>query len=115
MTANNADYYFKTDDTRPKIVEHLDGNLVDSEISVDFSMREAVDRKATLVVDSQAATVNGYDDDTDSTEVEFQLPSGATNNAGEYVAEFEVTYADGSTETFPKGQYYFIKVTEGLA
>lgn len=115
MTNDGIDYYFKTGDTRPMVVEELDGNLMDSSISVSFTMREAVDREATLVVDSEQADKLSFDDDTDSTKVEFQLPSGSTSSAGEYVGEFEVTYGDGSTETFPKGRYYFIKVTEGLA
>lgn len=79
--------------------------------TVTFTMRN----KATLVVqvDEGAADVVG---DPTLGEVEYEWQPGDTDIAGNYLGEFDVTYTNGKTETFPNGEAGFlIKVTAQLS
>lgn len=106
---SDVDYRLKTGDTRPVIEETIDakGDLTESGVSVTFTLTPAEGR-ATPVIDGATAVVEG------ANTVSYTLDTADTQNPGEYFAEFEVNYSDGGVETFPKGKFYFVKVTEDL-
>jgi len=90
-------FYIKQNDTSPSVQAALtDANNTAINLtgaSVQFHM-EAVD--GTLKVDA-AMTVT---DDTGGV-VQYDWVTGDTDTVGTYYVEFEVTYSDGSIETFP--------------
>ena len=46
--------------------------------------------------------------------VEYRWADGDTDIAGEYLAEWEVTWSDGTTETFPTIDYDIVLITSDL-
>ena len=46
--------------------------------------------------------------------VQFNWVSGDTNTNGTFEGEFEVTYPDGTIETFPNNGYITIEVTDDI-
>jgi hypothetical protein len=48
----------------------------------------------------------------DTPTVEYSWQTG--NSSGIYEAEFDVTYADGTTETFPNDEFILIKVSKKI-
>lgn len=110
MTTNT--YNFKTGDA-PEISDEIDGDLTLSGASVAFSMKPVVAR-GEVTVSNQSATVGEYDGERDVTEVSYQLSSTDTATSGDYLAEFEASYEDGRTITYPRGRYYFISIEEDV-
>lgn len=111
---SNVDYYFKVDD-EPTITEELPGNLTLSGASVVFNMKPVVARGTTTISGESVSVDDGdYDGDEDETAVSFDFSTGDLSEAGEYLAEFEVTYDDGGVRTYPEGRYYFIRVAEDI-
>lgn len=102
-------FYIKQNDTSPSIQitdTRLAGNLVGA--SVVFNMRDSsgtvkVNRSAGAVVDAGAGTI-GYD-----------WAAADTDTAGEFEAEFEVTYADTTVETFPNFHHISVVITDDIA
>lgn len=89
-------FYIKQNDTSPAIQATLkdpDGTVVNlAGSSVRFHM---ADMAGTIKVDTTATIV-----DNDGV-VRYSWQAGDTDTAGLYKAEFEVTYADSTIETFP--------------
>lgn len=106
-----TDFFIKQNDTSPALAVTLqddDGNAIDlTGASVDFHMSPLDD--STLMVDS-AATIA----DASAGEVKYEWSSGDTDTVQRYEAEFEVTYADGTIETFPNSENIIIRVEEEL-
>lgn len=105
-------YNIRTGDA-PVISDNIDGNLTINNASVNFSMKPVVAR-GEITIDSVDATIGQYDDETDTTEVSYQVSSTDTQSAEDYLAEFEVTYGDGEVLTYPRGRYYFISIEESI-
>lgn len=110
----NSDYYIKTGDA-PEISADLPGNLAESGASVTFSMKPVVAR-GTKTVDAQTVSVSDgdYDGEADETSVSYTLSSSDTSEAGDYLAEFEATYADGEIISYPRGRYFYISISEDV-
>lgn len=108
----NNTYDIRTGDA-PEITEYVDGNVTLSGASVTFSMKPVVAR-GEVTVDSQDAVVEEYDGERDVTKVSYTLSSSDTSEEGDYLAEFEVTYADGEVISYPRGRYYFISIEEDI-
>lgn len=62
--------------------------------SVQFKMRPTWDME--LKVDAPAAITNAVEG-----QVEYRWATGDTDTVGEFLAEWEVTWSDGTNETFP--------------
>lgn len=110
MTTNT--YEIKTGD-EPTISDRLTGDLTQTGASVTFSMKPVVAR-GTTTVDAASANVGTCLPEEDVTEVSYQLSEADTDETGDYIAEFEAVYPDGSTITYPRGRYYFISIEEGV-
>lgn len=110
----NSDYYVQVGD-KPKITEHIPGDLTKSGASVTFSMKPVVARGEVTVDDvSVSVSDEDYYHYDDETEVSYTLSASDTSEEGDYLAEFEATYADGEKLSFPQGRYYYISVAEDI-
>jgi len=65
--------------------------------TVVFSMRSLTTN--ALIIDNVAATIV----DAALRKVKYEWIAGNTVLAGDYLAEFEVTFSDGKIQTFPNG------------
>lgn len=113
-----ADFNIKRGDTTPPIESELqdnDGQPVDlTGASVRFLMKPR--GGPTLTVDGAA----DVDADPTTGRVSYSwvgpvgVTLGDTDEAGEYAAEWEVTFADGSVQTFPNSTYLNVLVKRDL-
>ena len=98
-------FYIKQGDTKPSLSAQLlsDGSAVDlTGATVKFHMGTIIDATATIV---DAATGN----------VRYDWVTADTETAGLFRAEFEVTFSDGTVETFPNDGYLLINIIEEVA
>jgi len=107
-------FTIKTGDTSPAIEYTLlepDGTTPQSLVgaSVRFHMRlqntsgdAAVDSAATITDDAGGG-------------VRYSWATGDTAIAGTYDAEFEVTFSDGTVETFPNSNFITVIIPESIA
>ena len=106
-----ADFYIKEGDVLLKIEATLkDENdaVVDlTGAAVIFKMKGRT--SVTIKVDA-AATI----DDAVNGKVSYTWAAGDTDTAGDYHAEFEVTFTGGSVLTFPNDGYLEIKILSDL-
>jgi hypothetical protein len=104
-------FNIKQNDTAPSIEAELvisEGftNLDNS--NVCFSMRS---QSGMLLVDrAEAVIVN-----TAAMRVRYDWKPGDTTKAGTHRAEFQVTYSNGATETFPNSEDILVKITPDVA
>ena len=106
-------FYLKRNDTTPAIRATLkdgDGNVINlADATVRFHMR-AID-SATAAVDAAGSVVSPAANGV----VEYAWDAADTTTAGMYSAEFEVTYSDGSIETFPNSDYIRVEIVDDIA
>ena len=105
-------FYIKQNDTSPALLATLqdaDGNAVNvTGGSIRFHMRQIgstavdVDEAAVIVTPLQGT-------------VRYDWLAADTAEIGSYQAEFEVTYADASIETFPNDGYIRVNITGDIA
>ena len=104
------DFVIKQNDTAPIIKAYLqdeNGDAVNiSGASVDFHMSDY----SSTVINSPAT----IEDETGGL-VSYTWQSEDTTEKGNYKAEFEVTFADGSIETFPNTGYIEIKINAEIS
>lgn len=103
-------FKIKQDDTSPSLqatLQDASGTAIDiSGSSVRFHMK-SVD--GTLKVDQPMTIVNGS-----GGLVQYDWVSADTDTVGTYYVEFEVTYSDGSIETFPNNGNETVVVARAL-
>lgn len=109
-----AAFKIKRNDTSPSIqitCQDSNGTAVDvTGASVQFHMRLAGSADgATLKVDAAGSVVSGS-----SGTVKYDWSASDTNTAGEYECEFEITFGDGTVETFPSSGYDRVIIDEDL-
>ena len=104
-------FSMKQNDTSPAMLATLQdasGAAVDiTGASVRFHMRQI---GSTQVKVDAAATIVSALDGT----VRYNWIAADTADIGSYQAEFEVTYADASIETFPNDGYIRVEITDDI-
>jgi hypothetical protein len=105
-------FYVKQNDTSPSILATLKdaaGAAVSlAGASVRLHMRKI--GFAQVTVDQAATIVTAA-----SGEVRYDWVAADTAAVGSYEAEIEVTYADGSIETFPNDGFIRVEITDDIA
>jgi hypothetical protein len=105
-------FYIKQNDTSPALLATLqdaDGNAVNvTGGSIRFHMRQI--GSTAIVVDAAAVIVTPLQGT-----VRYDWLAADTAEIGSYQAEFEVTYADASIETFPNDGYIRVKIIDDVA
>lgn len=97
-----ATFTIKRGDTAPALRYALLPESVDlSGASVVFIM-DGLGRAPALVVEARPAVV------------QYDWQPGDTDRTGLHRAEFEVTYSDGSIETYPNAGYLLVQIAEDL-
>lgn len=100
-----ATFYIKQNDTRPALYAQLlqDGSVIDlTGCTVKLAIRGLPLRDVDIT-------------DAETGNVRYDWIAADTANAGIYEAEFEVTFPDGSVQTFPNNGYITIVITEEVA
>lgn len=108
-----AEYFeIKRGDTSPALeVALLPATVVLTGATVVFSMRDRA--TGTVEISRQPATIVTA---TGTPTVAYEWQPGDTDLApGVYEAEFDVTYADATSETFPAGGYINVLITGVIA
>lgn len=103
----------KRGDTRPYFsVTLIDGAgdevTLGSGDVVRFSMRESSNQSVTV-----SRALANFEAGTG--DVEYRWQAGDTDMTGEYECEWEVTYADGTIQTFPAYDYDLVYITGDIA
>lgn len=105
-------FYIKQNDTSPSMLATLQdasGNAVDlTAASIRFHLRPI--SSSTVKVDEAATIVTAVDGI-----VRYDWQASDTDTIGSYQAEFEVTYADTTIETFPNDGYVRVEVISDIA
>ena len=105
-------FYIKRNDTSPAMLATLqdaNGDAVDmTAASVRFHLRPIGSQ--TVTVDEAATIVTALEG-----LVRYDWQASDTSTAGSYQAEFEVTYADTTVETFPNGGYIPVEIISDIA
>ena len=90
-------FRIKQNDTSPSLEATLsDANLVPADILAATVMLHMKAIGGGVVLDEQMTIT-----DAENGVVQYDWQVGDTSTAGTYYVEFEVTYSDGSIETFP--------------
>lgn len=106
-----VDFTIKQNDTSPALQCTLQD---DQGIAIDISGSSArfhlVNYETGVVkIDSAGSIVSAVDG-----QVKYEWITGDTDTVGIYQAEWEVTYSDGSIETFPNNQNIIINIFDDL-
>lgn len=105
-------FYIKQNDTSPKMLatlQNANGDAIDlTGASVRFHMRTV--NGSASVVSAAATIVNAA-----SGIVRYSWAAGDTATVGTYQAEFQVTYADATIETFPNDSYISVQIVDDIA
>jgi hypothetical protein len=105
-------FFIKQNDTSPNLdatLKDASDNAIDlAGASLRFHMRKI---GATSAKVDAAATII----DEDTGQVRYTWSAGDTDTIGSFEAEFEVTYGDGSVETFPNNKFFSIEITDDIA
>ena len=104
-------FYIKQNDTSPSMLATLqdaDAAAVDvTGASIRFHMRAI--GSTQVITDEEVVIV-----DAEAGEVRYDWQAADTATVGAYQAEFEVTYADASVETFPNDGYIRVQITDDI-
>lgn len=105
-------FYVKQNDTAPSIratLKDSDNTVINlTGATVRFHMRTI--GGTTAKVDSAATVVSP----ATSGVVQYDWVAADTDTVGTYQAEFEVTYSDGTIETFPNNGYIVVEITDDI-
>jgi hypothetical protein len=105
-------FYIKQNDTVPSLRATLlngNGGVIDLiSATVRFHMRAVGSN--TSKVNAAAVVVTAA-----SGIVQYNWIAADTNTIGSYQAEFQVTYADGTIETFPSDSYIPVEIIDDIA
>lgn len=112
-TLNKVDLFIKEGDRNPS----LTATLVDeAELPLDLSAAVAVKffmilpQSSTPKISGAAASIVSAQDGT----IEYAWQAGDTDTPGDYDAEFEVEWADGTKTTFPNFRFLKIRILKSI-
>jgi hypothetical protein len=104
-------FYIKQNDTSPSLLAVLkdaDDVVVDiTGATIRFHMRNGA---GTTVVDAAAVVAGAL-----TGEARYDWIATDTVTVGGFNAEFEVTYSDGTIETFPNTGYIQVRIKDDIA
>jgi len=100
-----ATFPLKQNDTSPALLYRLDPAVNLAGATVVFNMRPR--GGGAVVVDRAAASIEG---DPSEGVVRYDWDPADTAAAGRFEAEFEVTYTDGTVETFPNNDFIVVNI-----
>lgn len=104
-------FYIKQNDTVPSLraaLKNGSGDAVDiTGATCQFHMRTL--GQTTVTVDASAQII-----DEETGIVQYNWVADDTDTIGSYQAEFEVTYPDGTIETFPNNGYIRVEITDDI-
>jgi hypothetical protein len=104
-------FYMRQNDTQPRLLATLqdgDANPINlTGASVQFHMRTLA---GSLVTNRAAVIVTAASGD-----VRYDWIAADTATVGSYQAEFQVTYSDGTIETFPNSGYIRVEISDDIA
>jgi hypothetical protein len=103
-------FTIKQGDTSPALrvaLKYDDCKAVNTtDATVMFHMREYGGTTPVISAAGVVVSIGGI--------VEYRWAGGDTDALGSYEAEFEITYADGTVETFPSNGYIPVQVNEAI-
>jgi hypothetical protein len=106
-------FYIKQNDTRPAITANLtdanDAAVNLTGATVKFNMR--VDPAGATKVSLGAATI----EDAEAGQVSYSWTASNTDTADDYEAEFQVTFAGGTVQTFPGRNWIAVHIIDDIA
>lgn len=108
-----TDFSIKRGDTEPAIQAQLQddqGDAVDLTNADSVAFHMEGDRETTPKVNASASI-----DDAANGEVSYSWDSTDTDETGTYEAEFQVTWSDGGTETFPNDGFLEVVIRDDIA
>ena len=106
-------FYIKEGDTSPAIEYALSPtDITLNGASVVFNMK---DRRGQVKVNRQAATITDDGLLSDTPTIQYDWVAADTDTAGTYYAEFEVTYADTTVESFPNSGFITVEIEADIA
>lgn len=106
-----ADFTIKQEDTSPTIKAILKKRNGDAVNLTDASVRFHLSTRALEILIDSVATILDAPNGT----VKYDWAIGDTDEPGEYFAEWEVAFSDGTVETFPNDGFILIAVMRQLA
>lgn len=101
-------FSIKRGDTSPTLVYTLFPSVSLVGASAVFNMRQV--GGSTTIARASASI-----DDASAGIISFDFTGEQTSVAGTYHAEFEITFSDGSIETYPNNDYITINITPDIA
>jgi hypothetical protein len=105
-------FYMKQNDTAPSIranIKNGDGTAIDlTSASVRFHMRTIGGTSSK--VDAAGVIISPPENGI----VQYDWIAADTDTVDSYQAEFEVTYSNGTIETFPNDGYIRVEVTDDI-
>lgn len=102
-------FHLKRGDTSPALLYRLDPAVDLTGASIVFNMRA---RGGRPVLDRVPAVIDGAPADG---VVRYDWGATEVADPGLFEAEFEVSYADGSIETFPNSDFIVISIAGDIA
>lgn len=113
-----ADWSMKQHDHRPSIQATLSADLSPAGTTVNFIMRPTLSgavkvNAAAVIVGTRIITpVTG--DPYTVTDVRYDWATGDTDTAGQFQAEWQVTWTGGKKQTFPTETYHSLEILADL-
>lgn len=113
----NTDFFIKKNDTSPAIEQQLQDENGDAVNISGFNkirfLASHIGDDTPKVDDDDTGNVSVIDASTGK--VRYNWKPSDTDRSGTMRAEWEVTYSDGSKETFPNTGYTIIKILGDIA
>jgi len=102
-------FYIKQGDTAPDIAYTLTPPTDLTGATIVFNLR--LKGSTDLLLDRVPAEIVGA---PTQGVVKYSWVTGDTDEIGDYDAEFEVTYPDGTIATYPNYKYFPVKISDDL-